>query len=153
MQYLRSLGAKRRRHSGGPHSWSRQSRCGRGWRQYYNTNNDIQNPNQTSPLFDWLFALFRYFRTSYERKNRFLELSRNQLWNRVTISQNMLIFKTGIDFVLGSSLPPLKNLFNDGIDSHKESFLWNQMPGILKSLKIWALLLTRFRHLCILHVS
>ncbi len=35
------------------------------------------------------------------------------------MSHKMVIFKAGIDFVLG----PPKNQFNDGIDSHKESIL------------------------------
>jgi hypothetical protein len=44
----------------------------------------------------------------------------------------MLIFKSRIDFVLGSSLRPPKNQFYDGINSHKGPILWNQCLGALK---------------------
>ncbi len=57
-------------------------------------------------------------------------------WNRVEIkygiqsamSHKMLSFKAGIDFLLGSSLPPSQNQFYNGIDSHKESISVESMP-------------------------
>jgi hypothetical protein len=59
------------------------------------------------------------------------------------MTHKMLIFKAGIDFGLGSSPSHYpKNQFHDRIDSHKESILWNQCPGVLKSLKILALAYT-----------
>jgi hypothetical protein len=51
------------------------------------------------------------------------------------MSHKMLIFKAVIDFVLGSVLPPPENQFHDGIDSHKESILWNRCLGSLKVSK------------------
>jgi hypothetical protein len=39
-----------------------------------------------------------------------------------------------IDFVLGSPPPPPENQFHDGIDSHKESILWNRCLGSLKQV-------------------
>ncbi len=81
--------------------------------------------------------LSRYFRTGYGRKNQFLELIRNQVWNRVGHVQKSYIFKAGFDFavIFSPPPPPPENRFRDGIDSHKES-----MPGVLKSLNIRALL-------------
>jgi hypothetical protein len=62
--------------------------------------------------------------------------------NRVGHGQLNVNFKAGIDFSLGSSFPPPENQFHDRIDSHKESILWNQCPGVLKSLKNLALAYT-----------
>jgi hypothetical protein len=73
--------------------------------------------------------LCRYFRTAYGRKNRFPEMSSNQVWTRVGHVPSMLIFEAGIDFVLGFSLPPPENQFHDGIDSDKESTPWNRCQG------------------------
>ncbi len=48
------------------------------------------------------------------------------------MSHEMLIFKAGIDFVLGSS-PPFENQIHGRIDPHKGSILWNRC---LESLKV-----------------
>ncbi len=65
------------------------------------------------------------FRMGYGRKTWSLKLSRNLVWNRFCHAPLMLIYKAGIDFALGFSLPPSENLFQDEMYSHKESFLWN----------------------------
>ncbi len=50
------------------------------------------------------------------------------------MSHKMLILKAGIDFILVTPPPfSTENQFRDGIDSHKESILWNQC---LESLKV-----------------
>ncbi len=51
------------------------------------------------------------------------------------MSHKMLIFKAVIRFVLGSYLPPPENEFHGGIDSHKESILWNRFLGSIKVKK------------------
>jgi hypothetical protein len=60
-----------------------------------------------------------------------IDLSRKQEWNRVGHGHvpKMFIFKSGIVFVLGPSLPQPENQFIDGT-SHKESTMWNQFYGI-----------------------
>jgi hypothetical protein len=92
-----------------------------GWEQAV-----VCSPDEERSPADHVTTEPVFFRTSYGRKNRFLELSRKQGWNRVGhLSHKMLIliFKAGIDFFFGSSLPHSRDQFHDGIDSHTESIL------------------------------
>ncbi len=62
----------------------------------------------------------------YGRKNRFLELSRNQYGIDSAMFRKMVIFKAGIDFVLGSYISPSRAT---------ELILWNRYLRFLKVLK------------------
>jgi hypothetical protein len=47
-----------------------------------------------------------------------------------------LIFKAGIDLILGFCLPPPEKQFHDGIDSYKESILWTRCLGARQEMNI-----------------
>jgi hypothetical protein len=81
----------------------------------------------------------RYFRTGYGRKNRFLEMSRNQVWNRVDYVLENLIFKAGITSFLCPLILSPENRFHDRIDSHSEIDSVESILGVLNSLKIQTL--------------
>jgi hypothetical protein len=52
------------------------------------------------------------------------------------MSLKMLMFKAGIDLILGP--PPPENQFHDGIDFSHGIDSMESIPVVLESLKIWA---------------
>ncbi len=67
----------------------------------------------------------------------------NWVGTKYEIGPQMLIFKAGINFGPGTSLQSPENQVHDGIESHKESILWNWWLGSLKVKKFG--LRARFR--------
>ncbi len=69
------------------------------------------------------------FKTSYGRKNRFLESNSKHACIYETESampHKCLFLKLESTSLLGPPSPPPENQFHDGIGSHKESITWNR---------------------------
>jgi hypothetical protein len=86
---------------------------------------EMRPPPPPPPLTHSIPAAVQY-RAGILEKNRFLELSRNQVYGiESTMSHKCTFLKLELNSFLGSPSPPPENQVHDEIDSNKESILWN----------------------------